>query len=186
MCREVEGKTYLAPDLRHAVGRQLRHMQLVVAVGHVHGVVGRINQQTAVIVRIGEGRVLGPRALRLLGGKHVGLAGALDQAVPVEQAVAGAVLHGGSPDATDVGAAGAVEVVLGAKVKHGHGVAEVLPVDEVIRAQHGGTGRVVHGGGGVVVGVIDADDVDVSEVLVHDGVGEVCHEGGGGGDCAAG
>ena len=167
---KVLGETYLVPNHTESVVGKLYNANIITSISQIHGVIV-VYQNTQIIVTLRQRIMLRPLARRILRGEDVRLR-KIDTSIPVIQPVALAVAHGAGPDSINVGGLPILEVVLVTKGESWYGVAEELPVDEVIRAQDGGAGRVVHRGGRVVEGVFDTEDVNVGKVLPDDGVGE--------------
>lgn len=57
-----------------------------------------------------------------------------------------------------------------AEIECGEGVANILPIEKVVRAQDRRARRKVHSRSGVVVRIADSSNVKIGEVLPEDGV----------------
>lgn len=153
-----------------AVGRKLDDADVVPAVRDIHSIVV-VNQDAQIIVALVDGRLSSPFPSWVCRGEDIRFP-FLDATIPVEQTIALAVLHGTGPDTTDIRLAATVEVVLVTKRKLGDRMADELPVNQVVRLEHRGTGGVVHGRCGVVVRVVDADDFEICEIFPENRVVE--------------
>src|ERR1019366_49595 len=98
----------------------------------------------------------------------VGL-GEIDTAAPVKGLVALPIAEKGRPASLDVRPS-AIQVVSRRKVQDRNGVANVVPMHQIVGAQDGSSRGIMHIGGGVVIRVADPENIAVGEVLPENGV----------------
>src|SRR6202030_1458830 len=113
-------------------------------------------------------RMLGPGSLRRGRCIDVGLR-EIDTAAPIENLIALPIVQKRGPTSLDVRPS-AIQIVSRRKVQDRHGVAYIVPMNQIVRPQDPCSRRIVHIGGGVVIRVPNSKNVAIREIFPEHGI----------------